>query len=84
MRAMSHPVCTVIALETGGTVLIDCNRCEMQHTTQCDDCIVTFLLEESPFELGEDEGEALEHLADAGLVPRLRMVPRHEGEAAEA
>ncbi len=83
-EAMSHPIRTVIAVEMGGTLLIDCNRCEMQHTDQCDDCIVTFLLEKGPFELSADEGEAFDNLAEAGLVPRLRMVPRRPGEAAQA
>ena len=26
-------------------MLIDCDQCAMQHTSACDDCVVTFLLE---------------------------------------
>jgi hypothetical protein len=50
----------------------------MQHTSACDDCVVTFLLEpqRGPLEIDGGEMEALEHLADAGLVPGLRLVPR--------
>jgi len=65
-------------------VLIDCDSCAMQHTTACDDCIVTALLDGAsdtptagPFDLDPVESHALENLADAGLVAPLRLVPRH-------
>lgn len=57
-------------------MLIDCDRCVMQHTEACRECVVTFLLDSGPVELSEQEAEALENLAEVGLVPRLRMVPR--------
>jgi hypothetical protein len=60
-------------------LLIDCDECAMQHTSACDDCVVTFLLEpqRGPLELDDGEMEALDHLAEAGLIPGLRLVPRH-------
>lgn len=62
-------------------MIIDCNDCLMQNTSACDDCIVTVLLqldrrEDSPLELDRSEADALDHLADAGLVPRLRLIPK--------
>ena len=59
-------------------MLIDCDECAMQHTSACDDCVVTFLLEpqRGPLELDDGEMEALDLLADAGLIPGLRLVPR--------
>jgi hypothetical protein len=50
----------------------------MQHTSACDDCIVTAVLGlgEAPLELDDVEQVALGNLADAGLVAPLRLVPR--------
>lgn len=58
-------------------MIIDCNRCVMQHTTACDDCIVSVLLAtgDDAIELGTDEASALGHLAEAGLVAPIRLVP---------
>jgi len=58
---------------------IDCDECVMQHTTACDDCIVTFIIERP---LGEalvldlEEERAVRRLTEAGLVPGLRHVAR--------
>jgi len=65
--------------EDGDHMVIDCDACVMQHTSACGDCIVTVLLDTAPqptLELGIEEREALEHLADAGMVAPLRLVPR--------
>lgn len=56
-------------------MLIDCDQCAMQHTSACDDCVVSVLLQMGPVELSEDEMAALDNLAETGLVPRLRLVP---------
>lgn len=56
-------------------MLIDCDQCAMQHTSACDDCVVSVLLQLGPVDLSGPEVEALENLADQGLVPRLRLVP---------
>lgn len=60
---------------TAGTTVIDCERCCMRGIG-CGDCVVTVLLGGPPYgvELDGDERRALEVLADAGLVPPLRMV----------
>lgn len=57
-------------------MIIDCNACEMQATTACDQCIVPVLLHQmsGPFDLANDEADALGNLADAGLVAPLRLV----------
>ena len=59
-------------------MLIDCDDCRMQDTVACDDCIVSFVLRDlsGPIELDPDQAEALDVLAEAGLVAPLRMVPR--------
>ena len=59
-------------------MLIDCDDCAMQDTTACQDCVVTHLLLDvaGPIEVDAEQVEALEIMADAGLVPTLRLVPR--------
>ena len=67
-------------------MIIDCNACNMQATTACDGCIVRVLLHQmsGPFALATDEGEALNNLADAGLVAPLRLVRPAEDPSAAA
>ena len=57
-------------------MVIDCDTCRMRDTSACDDCVVTALLASTPLDLGEEELAALGHLAEAGLCPPLRLVPR--------
>ena len=59
-------------------MLIDCNYCIMQDTNACDDCVMSFLLHDTtlPLALADEYAGALEALADGGLVPQLRLVPR--------
>ena len=57
-------------------MLIDCDGCAMRDTAACQDCVVTYLLEEGPVALTEIESAALSNLADHGLVPGLKLVPR--------
>lgn len=56
-------------------VVIDCDRCSVRGIG-CGDCVVTVLLGGPPYgvALNDDERQALDVLADAGLVPPLRMV----------
>ena len=64
-------------------MLIDCDECVMQHTSACNDCIVTVLLDGAPLqrvELADDEAEAIDTLADAGLVPKLRLLKKASNE----
>lgn len=57
-------------------MLIDCDTCSGQGR-HCHDCVVTVLLDapDQGFHLDNDERVALVRLADAGLVPPLRLVP---------
>jgi len=61
-------------------MLIECSSCAMQHTAQCDDCVVRVLLEPSPraraVVVDADEERALRELARAGLIPEIRMRPK--------
>jgi hypothetical protein len=66
-------------------VIIDCDQCAMQHTSACDDCVVGFLLgKATDVELCDVEVSAIGHLAEAGLVSPIRLMPRLDdsGEAA--
>jgi hypothetical protein len=61
-------------------VVIDCDECAVRGPG-CRDCVVSVLLG-VPETLLEDERAALEVLAEAGLAPRLRLVPvRRDGGA---
>lgn len=54
---------------------IDCDTCRARGPA-CDDCVVTVLLG-SPtgnLEVDDTERQALETLAEAGLVPPLRLI----------
>jgi hypothetical protein len=55
------------------TVKIDCDDCAVRGHG-CQDCVVSVLLG-VPQTLLDDECRALEVLADAGMAPRLRLVP---------
>lgn len=58
-----------------GTIHIDCDDCAVRGHG-CQDCVISVLLG-VPDSLLADERRALEVLADAGLAPRLRLVPIH-------
>lgn len=72
-------------------MLIDCNTCVMQHSDACDDCIVTVLLDElgpgaserSRLNVNDCELEALDNLADSGLVPSLKLVRQNDFAAGD-
>jgi hypothetical protein len=58
---------------------IDCDECRMQHTSACDDCVVTFIIGREPGEavvIDVEEERAVRLLAKVGLVPRLRHEQR--------
>ena len=60
-------------------MLIDCDSC-LAKDIACDDCVISVifkegLVDEGPLNLDEDEADALSTLADAGLVPQLRLIP---------
>jgi hypothetical protein len=63
----------------GAALTIDCDDCAMQHTTACDDCVVTFICSREPGEavvVDVAEARALRLLSGAGLLPELRHVRR--------
>lgn len=61
---------------------IDCDRCEMRGLA-CSDCVVSVLLGPWDAEFGGEEQHAIGVLAEAGLVPPLRLVVAgDEGECA--
>jgi hypothetical protein len=58
---------------------IDCDECVMQHTSACDDCVVTFITSRDPGDalvIDVEEQRALRSLQDQGLVPSLRYRAR--------
>jgi hypothetical protein len=60
-------------------MLIDCETC-IAPEAACGDCVVAVLLRRPPDaapDFDADERAALGSLADAGLVPPLRLVPLH-------
>ena len=67
--------------EPGEPVVIDCDHCSVRGPG-CPDCVVSVLLG-VPETLLEDERAALEVLAEAGMAPRLRLVPIRRNPGAE-
>jgi hypothetical protein len=61
----------------GLLMLIDCDRCQVRGLA-CSDCVVSVLLGEPAHvaELDGAEQRAIDVLAEAGLVPPLRLVVR--------
>ncbi|MBA2561065.1 MAG: hypothetical protein H0V07_14490 [Propionibacteriales bacterium] len=59
----------------GQPMVIDCDHCSMRGVG-CGDCMVTVLLGGPPVgvPLADDERRAIDALAEAGLIPPLRMV----------
>ncbi len=64
-------------------MLIDCDTCSAQGV-HCADCVVSVLLNAPAqgFEIDSEEQIAFVSLAEAGLVPPLRLVPDPSGRAA--
>jgi hypothetical protein len=59
----------------GEPLVIDCDACSMRGLG-CGDCMVTVLLGGPPYGVALDDTErrAIDALAEAGLIPPLRMV----------
>jgi hypothetical protein len=56
-------------------VIIDCDKCAIRGVG-CSDCVISVLLNApGTVELTDPELKAIGALADAGLVPKLRLVP---------
>ncbi len=60
-------------------MIVDCDTCVVRGPA-CGDCVVTFLLGPPDWLAADglpgEEAAALAVLADSGLVPPLRLVPR--------
>jgi hypothetical protein len=65
-------------------MIIDCDTCSGQGV-HCHDCVISVLLNAPPqqVQLDSDEQIALVRLADAGLVPPLRLVAGPGEDGAE-
>ncbi|HEY1830443.1 MAG TPA: hypothetical protein VGG38_09385 [Acidimicrobiales bacterium] len=60
-------------------ISIDCDTCQFQHSSTCDDCVVSFLMDRDPDDavvIDADEARAMRMLEHAGLVPSLRFTTR--------
>lgn len=64
------------------TLVVDCDRCAVRGDA-CHDCVVSVLLG-PPVALAwdADERRAVDALAEAGMVPRLRLVSEPERKPA--
>jgi hypothetical protein len=62
-------------------MIIDCDDCAVRGAA-CKECVISVLIGEpdSLHSFNQDEHAALEALAEAGLAPRLRLVPIHPRE----
>jgi hypothetical protein len=68
-----------ITSEMEPDMIVDCDRCVVRGGA-CQDCVITALLGTPPggVEFDGTERWALDTLAEAGMVPRLQLVDRHE------
>jgi hypothetical protein len=60
---------------TDDIISISCDDCDLQGTSACDDCLVSFVLGREPDDavvVDVEEARAMRMLARAGLVPGLR------------
>jgi hypothetical protein len=58
-----------------GAFTIDCADCSFQHTSVCDDCVVSFIVGRQPEDaivVDAAEARAVRLLEQAGLVPGVR------------
>jgi hypothetical protein len=61
-------------VDDSGGLTVDCDRCQVRGDA-CAECVVSVLLGAPPaVEWDEDELRAIDALAEAGMVPRLRLV----------
>lgn len=57
-------------------LVISCDSCVMRATSACEDCVVTFICDRHARDavvVDVEELRAMRLMADAGLVPRLRL-----------
>jgi len=84
-RPQLHPIDRDMPTDAApAACTIDCAVCAYRHTSVCDDCVVSFILDRDPEDaviLGVEEERALRMLGRAGLVPTVRhhLVDRDAG-----
>jgi hypothetical protein len=54
-------------------MIIDCDTC-LARDLACQDCVVNLIFHQGLLDLSEEEAQALDNLARAGLLPELRLV----------
>jgi hypothetical protein len=60
------------------TLTVDCDTCVMRGLA-CQDCVISVLWGAPPsVELDAFERRAIDVLAGAGMVPRLRLIPENK------
>ena len=86
MAALRHPSFMILPMserDQNSVFTISCDECVMQATSACGDCVVTFLLDESPaherspavrVDLDDEQARVVQLFGRAGMVPRLRHV----------
>ncbi|NBH04451.1 hypothetical protein [Amycolatopsis sp. SID8362] len=63
-----------ISVEDIESIVVDCDRCVVRGIS-CHDCVISVLLGAPPAVVWDaDERRAVDALAEAGMVPRLRLV----------
>lgn len=78
-RKLSEAPGTVVGMNT---IRVDCGTCEVRGMA-CGDCVMSVLLgPKVEVSLDDDERNAIDALAEFGLVPPLRLVPRAASDAA--
>ena len=66
--------------DTDPVMTIDCEQCVRRYSDECDDCVVSYLVDHDPavpVAFGRQEQKAVDLLADAGLIPRSRFQRDH-------
>jgi hypothetical protein len=66
-------------------MLIDCDVCLARDDGVCGDCVVSFILpltrgSAETLLLEDEEVAALAALAEQGLLPRLRLITKEDGD----
>lgn len=62
-------------------IRISCDECAWQGTGQCDECVVSFILEreQGTVVVDAEEARAMRRLGDAGLLPLLQLRRKDAG-----
>jgi hypothetical protein len=65
-------------------MIVDCDTCAVRGNA-CRECVVSVVLGGPvDLQLGIPEQRAIDVLSDAGLVPKLRLVPVHDQQRRSA